>query len=92
MQQTREELLRLAFECLRRAARLLDAAGDDLLVINGEERRAYGETRRFCPNSPIKGEPPCRYQFDLAGSIRPGDASCAGRRYLVAPGAVFSWH
>ena len=42
MQQTREELLRLAFECLRRAARLLDAAGDDLLVINGEERRACG--------------------------------------------------
>ena len=40
MQQTREELLRVAFECLRRAARLLDAAGKDLLVINGEERRA----------------------------------------------------
>lgn len=36
MQQTREELLRMAFECLRRAARLLDAAEDDLLVIKGE--------------------------------------------------------
>ena len=42
MQQTREELLRLAFECLRRAAKLLDAAGDDLLVIKGEKRRACG--------------------------------------------------
>ena len=64
MQQTREELLRMAFECLRRAARLLDAAGDDLLVINGEERRAYGRRRGPVPSSPIKGEPPCRYQFD----------------------------
>jgi hypothetical protein len=42
MQQTKEELLRLAFECLRRAARLLDAAGDDLLVIKGEGRGACG--------------------------------------------------
>ena len=49
MQQTREELLRLAFECLRRAARLLDAAGDDLLVINGEERRASGRRRGPVP-------------------------------------------
>jgi hypothetical protein len=39
MQPTKEELLSLAFECLRRAARLLDAAGDDLLVIKGEGRR-----------------------------------------------------
>ena len=45
MQPTKEELLSLAFECLRRAARLLDAAGDDLLVINGEGRRACGRRR-----------------------------------------------
>ena len=49
MQQTREELLRMAFECLRRAARLLDAAGDDLLVINGEKRRASGRRRGPVP-------------------------------------------
>ena len=77
MQQTREELLRLAFECLRRAARLLDAAGDDLLVINGEERRASGRRRGPVRNSPIKGEPPCRYQFErdrfaLATLVAPG--------------------
>jgi hypothetical protein len=42
MQQTREELLRLAFNCLGQAAKLLDAAGDDLLVIKGEGRRACG--------------------------------------------------
>jgi hypothetical protein len=39
MQQTREELLRLAFDCFERAARLLDLAAKDLLVIKGEERR-----------------------------------------------------
>jgi hypothetical protein len=39
MQQTREELLRLASDCLGRAARLLDLAEKDLLVMKGEERR-----------------------------------------------------
>ena len=42
MQQTKEEFLRMAFECLGRAARLLDAAGKDMLVIKGEKNRAYG--------------------------------------------------
>jgi hypothetical protein len=42
VQQDREELLRLAFDCLGRAARLLDAAGKDVLVTKEEERRACG--------------------------------------------------
>jgi hypothetical protein len=43
MQQTREELLRLAFDCFERAARLLDLAEKDLSVI--KKRRAYGVRR-----------------------------------------------
>jgi hypothetical protein len=42
MEQTREELLRLAFNCLGRAASLLEAAGKDLMVIEVEQRRVYG--------------------------------------------------
>ena len=84
MQQTREELLRLAFECLRRAARLLDAAGDDLLVINGEERRAPGRRKGSVPVRRSKTSLPVATSLTGSGSIRPGDASNAGRRYCCA--------
>jgi hypothetical protein len=40
--QTREELLQLAFQCLGQAARLLDAASEDLLVIRRRGRRVVG--------------------------------------------------
>jgi hypothetical protein len=62
MQQTREELLRLAFDCLGRAARLLKLAEKDLLVIKGEDRR-YG-VRGGAAKSPIKDQFPCRCHFN----------------------------
>jgi hypothetical protein len=40
MQQTKEELLRLACKCLGQAALLLDAAGEDLLTIRNDGRGA----------------------------------------------------
>ena len=64
MQQTKDEFLRMAFECLRRAARLLDAAGKDMLVIKRREEQRLWWTRRFGPSLPIKDQPPIRYQVD----------------------------
>jgi len=63
MQQTREELLRLAFDCLGRAARLLDLAEKDLLVMKGEERR-YGIRGGAVRTRRSRTSPPYRYQFD----------------------------
>jgi hypothetical protein len=40
MQQTKEELLRLAFICLGQAAKILDTAGEDLLAISNDGRGA----------------------------------------------------
>jgi hypothetical protein len=45
MQQTKEELLRLAFICLGQAAKILDAAGQDVLASEGD-RRAVGKGLR----------------------------------------------
>lgn len=68
MQQAREELLGLASDCLERAARLLDLAEKDLLVIKGEERRAY-DAHGCSQSSPTKDQPqpPCCYPLINGG-------------------------
>ena len=76
MQQTKEEFA-LGVQCLGQAARLLDAAGDDLLVIKGEERRACGRREGSVRVRRSKTSLPVASSLS-GGSIRPGDASCAG--------------
>jgi hypothetical protein len=75
MQQTREELLRLAFDCVARAARLLDLAEEDLLVMKGEERR-YGVRGGAARTRRSKTSLPATSTLTGSGISSPRDAVC----------------